>query len=126
MDILIKKIPEGSSLVTTTVLNTNTIEIKNKIPVVSDLVNTTDYDTKMSEIKRKYITSSDHNKFTKEVIDARMKQKESVNKSDISNFKKTSYSNTLAAKSELKVEPDKVVILQTYDLNYFLGKLLFW
>ena len=55
-----------------------------------------------------------------------MKQKEFVNKSDISNPVKNSDLNTklpsLATKPELKAEQDKIVKLQMHNLNYFLGK----
>ena len=55
---------------TTTVFNTIINEINNKIPVANDLVKNIDYDA-MSKIEGKYITTSDHNKFTKEVLDIR-------------------------------------------------------
>ena len=38
-------------------------------------------------IKKKYFTSAIYNKFTTETLDAKIKQKESVNKSDISDLK---------------------------------------
>ena len=85
-----KKIPSLSGLMTTTVLNSKIIAIKNKIPNVSDLVKKTDYDAKISEIEVKYITTSDYNKFTSDILDAKIKQKELVNKSDISNLLKNS------------------------------------
>ena len=42
-----------------------------------------DYDAKMSGIKGKYVTTSDYNKITSDMFDAKIKQKELVNKSDI-------------------------------------------
>ena len=59
------------------------------------------------------------------ILDAKMKNKELVNKSDISEFIKNSDLNekikTLATKSEFKAEQDKMVKLQKHDLSYFLG-----
>ena len=67
--MLIKKLPDVSVLV-----NTKISKCKNKIPVVSDLVKKTDNDNKI----RKYVSISDYNKFTKEMLDARIKEKELV------------------------------------------------
>ena len=67
--MLIKKLPDVSVLV-----NTKISKCKNKIPVVSDLVKKTDNDNKI----RKYKSISDYNKFTKEMLDARIKEKELV------------------------------------------------
>ena len=67
--MLIKKLPDVSVLV-----NTKISKCKNKIPAVSDLVKKTDNDNKI----RKYISISDYNKFTKEMLDARIKEKELV------------------------------------------------
>ena len=53
-------------------------------------------------------TTSDYNKVTKEIIDARIKQKELISKSDNSNLVKDFDLNTrlgtLATKPELKAE----------------------
>ena len=71
----------------------------------------------------KQFTNSDYNKFTKDILDAKIKQKELLNKFDISNFVKNSDLNTklkTIATTELKEEPDKIVKLQAQDLNYFL------
>ena len=51
--MLIKKIPDTSGLVTTTVLNTKINEVENKIPNISNLVATTVLDTKISDIGNK-------------------------------------------------------------------------
>ena len=81
--------------------------------VVSDLVKKTIYDAKVSEIKGNYITSSDYNKLTRDKLNAKIKQKELVNMSDIFNLAKKSALNlvTLATKAELKVGQDKIVKL---------------
>ena len=47
-----------------------------------------DYDAKMSGIKGKYVTTSDYTKITSDILDAKIKQKELVNKSDISSHVK--------------------------------------
>ena len=74
---------EVSGLLTTTILNTKISEIENKIPNISDYA-------EISDIEGKYFTTSDYNKFTSEILDAKIKQKELVNKSDISNLVKDS------------------------------------
>ena len=62
---------------TESVLKTKISEVENKIISVSGLVKKTDYDAKIKDIERKY------NKFTSDVLDVKIKQKELVNKSDI-------------------------------------------
>ena len=80
------------NLVTTSVinsvLNTKIKEVDDKIPEFSGLVKKTDYDAKISEMEGKQFTNSDYNKFTNDIFDAKIKQKELLNKSDISNFVK--------------------------------------
>ena len=71
-----------NGLVTTTVLSA----VENKISNVGNLVKKTDYDVKISDIEAKYFTTSDYNKFTGEMLDKKIKEKELVNKSDISGF----------------------------------------
>ena len=66
--MLIKKIPDTSSLATATVLNTNISEVKNKISN-SD----------------KYITTPKFNKLTAENVRKRLKQGNLVNKTDFGN-----------------------------------------
>ena len=76
------KIPNTSGVVTTTVLNTKIGEVDSKIPGVSGLVRKADYNTKIPDIKAKYFTISDYNKFTEEILDAKMKEKGLVDKFD--------------------------------------------
>ena len=68
---------------TTTVLNTQISEVENKTPSVTDLVNKTDYDAKIKDTGGKYFTTADYNKFKSDIVDAKIKEKELVNKSDI-------------------------------------------
>ena len=83
----------------------------------------------MSDIEKKYFTTSDFNKFRKYIIDARVKEQELVNKSDISNLVKIRDLKTkfvtLATKAELKAEQDKIVKLQSFDSNHFCSKSQF-
>ena len=85
-----------------------------------------DYDEKILGIEGKYFTTSDNNDFTNNMLNAKIKVKELVNKSDISEFKKNTYLNEnieiLATKAELKAEQDKLIKLQIHDLSYFLRR----
>ena len=67
--------------------------------------------------------------FTSDILNAKIKQKESVNKCDFFNLVKNSDFNTklvtLAIKVQLKAEQDKIVKLQTHVLNCTLGKKCF-
>ena len=82
--------PDISDLETTTVLGTKTKEVDNKIPNFNCLVKKTNYDAKTSEIERKYFTTSDYDKFNSDILDAKIKLKELVTKSHISNLVKNS------------------------------------
>ena len=82
------KIPDTSGLATTTVLNTITGEVENKIPDVSRLVKKTDCNAKMSDIEKKHFTTCDYSKFTGEILDVMIEEKELVNKSNISKLVK--------------------------------------
>ena len=50
---MIKKIPDVSGLITTTVLNTKIGEIENKIPDMSGFVITKNVNTKIAEVENK-------------------------------------------------------------------------
>ena len=89
-----QKIGDDSGLVTTTALDTKIKEVDNKIPHLGVLVKKADYAIKMLEIGRKYFTFSDYNKFTSDILDAKINQTEFVNKSDVSNLVKNSDLNT--------------------------------
>ena len=85
--------------------------IETKVLDISGFVKKTDYDAKISGTEKEYFTTADYNRFTSEPLDAKIKEKEIVNKSDISNLVKNSDLNTklstLATKAELKVEANK-------------------
>ena len=108
MKMLIRKNTDNSDLVTTAVLNTKIGEVEEKIPIVSGLVKKTNYDAKILDTEEKYFTTSGYNKFTSDILDPKIKQKQLLNKSDISNLIKDSdfktKLRTLATKAELKVE----------------------
>ena len=74
----------------------------------------------------KYFTTSDYNKFTSDILDAKIKQKELINKSHISNLVRNSDFNTklatLATKTELKAEQYKIVKLESFDPSNFHDK----
>ena len=59
----------------TTVLNTKICKVENKIPTITNLVKRTNYDAKTIEIEEKFITTSDYNKFSNDILDAKVKQK---------------------------------------------------
>ena len=73
------KIPSITKLATTATL----ISFENKIPNVSDLDKKVDYDTEISEMGKKYVTTSDYNKFTSNILDAKITHKKLVNKSGL-------------------------------------------
>ena len=72
-----KKRTNVSGLVATNVLNTKPKEDEGKISNVSGLVKK-DYDAKIWVIGKKYFTTSDYNKFTKEILDEKIKEKKLV------------------------------------------------
>ena len=77
-------------------------------------------------MKKIYFITSNYNKFTKEILDAKIKEKKLVDQSDICNLVRNSDLSTKLAtfvkKAELKAEQDKIVKLQTFDSSYFGGK----
>ena len=87
------KIPDGSGLVTTTFLNTKIREVGNKIPSVSDLAKETDFNAKIS----KYSITFDCNKITAEILEIKIKEKVLVDQSSISFLVKNSGLNTKLA-----------------------------
>ena len=74
------KKPSITGLATTVALNA----VETNIPNVSDLVKKTNYDVKISDFESKYFTTSDYSKFTGEILNAKIKEKELVDKYDIS------------------------------------------
>ena len=83
------KIQDTSGLATTALRNKEIGEAENKIPV-SNLL-------KKTYIRHYKNTNSDYNKFTSDILDAKIKQKELANKSSIYNLVKKSDLNTKLA-----------------------------
>ena len=63
--------PSISGLATTTALTV----VENKIPNISDLVKKADYDNETKDIKDKYFITSNDNKFTNNILDAKIRAK---------------------------------------------------
>ena len=80
--------------------------------------------------KTRHFTACDYKKITSEIIDAKIKEKGLVDKSNISNLAKNFHLNAklakLATKAELKAEQNKIVKLQTHGVSYFLVRNFFW
>ena len=64
-----------SSLLTTTVLNKKIGEVENKILIVSGLFMKTDYNSKTPNIEKKSFTTFDYSKFTKKILETKIKKK---------------------------------------------------
>ena len=113
---------------TTNVFNTKIKEVGNKTLYLSGLVNKIDYDAKILEIEEKYFTTFDYNKFTIDILDAKINPKQLVYKSNTSNVAKNSDFNiklqTLATKAELKSEQGKIMKLQAFIQVIFMVKIL--
>ena len=60
------------------------------MPDLIGLVQKTNFDGKISEIEEKYLNTFYYTKFTSEVFKAKIRQKEVVSKSNISNLVKNS------------------------------------
>ena len=80
-----KKIPDVSGLVTTNFLNRKISKVENGISNVGVVVQKPDYDAKITDIKGKHFTTADYNRFTGDILDTKIRQKELGNKSDSSN-----------------------------------------
>ena len=100
------KLPDTGGLMTTTVLDTKTGDVYNKVPDVSGLINKIVHNAKTSDIEKKYFTTLNYNKFTTEILDAKIKEKRLLDKFNVSNLVKKSDLKrklaTLATKAELK------------------------
>ena len=123
--MLLKKIPDTTGLVTSTILNTEISEIENKMPNTSSLVTATVLNTKISEIENKisdpvkYITTQEFNKLTTENFAARLKQAYLVNKTDFDN-KLTSFNKRITSNRTKHLEVQKKLIC-----NIFLDRISF-
>ena len=101
--MLIKILPDQSTLVSINVLNPKISEVENKILNTSSLVTTTVLNTKITKAENKipdnsnYTTTQEFNKFTSENLAETLKQADLVNKTDsdnkLTNFNKRITSN---------------------------------
>ena len=69
------KIPGMNGLVTNSVFITKTGEVMNEILNVIYFVQKSDYDAKTTDVEGKYFTTADYNKFTSDILDTQIKQK---------------------------------------------------
>ena len=77
--LIFSKIPSITGLVTTAVLNSVQNNMLNVVMITS-------YDIKILHVKIKYLTTSDYNKFTNDILNAKIKEKELVDRPNISGF----------------------------------------
>ena len=126
-----KKVSDTSVLVTTTVLNTKISEVENKILDTSSLVTTTVLNTKISEVENKipdnskYITTQEFNKLTAENFEARLKQADLVNKTDIDN-NVTSFNRRITSNKTKHLEVQKKLnSLIIKDYNFLFAIIYF-
>ena len=61
-------------------------KVENKIPNVNNIVKKTDFDVKILDIQSNYFVTSNYNKLTNEIVKARKKEKDLVNKFDVLGF----------------------------------------
>ena len=102
------KIPDTSSLVTTTILNTKNSKFENKIPNYVE-----------------YISTPEFNKLTAQSIAERLKQGNLVTKTDFDN-KLTSFNKRVTLNSTKHLEVQKKLnSLITKDYNFFWVRIYF-
>ena len=89
---------------TTAVFNKKIGEVRNKIPDVSGLVMKTVYDAKILDIKKKYFIIADYNKFTSNILNAKIKQKTLFYKYNISNDSLHLRQNFGIMKTSIKIQ----------------------
>ena len=94
--------------------------IENEIPNVNDQNKKADYNAKLSETKKNILLLL-NNKFTNNILDAKITEKKLANESGSDDNMKTPATkgevNTLVIKAELKADQDKIVKLETHDLR---------
>ena len=112
---VVSKIPDISSLVTTTILIIKIGEIESKIPDTSSLVTATILNTKTGEVNNKfpdhakYITTPEIHKFAGSIFDTKLKQANLATNNDANTVEQHPNKNK-----------EKIEKLQTFDLSYFL------
>ena len=123
--MFLNEIPNITNLALATAFTT----VENKIPNVSDLVKKAGYDAEIKDIKDKYFSPPDYNKFTNNILVAKITVKKLVNESGLNEKIKTLATKEeikkLVTKAELKAQQDIIVKVQTYDLSLFIGQSYF-
>ena len=109
---------------TSTVLNTEIIEVENKILDTSRLVITSILNAKIGEVESKirdyvkYITTQEFNKLTTENFAARLKQPNLVSKTDFDKKLISANRKITSSKTEYLEVQKKVNSLTTIDYNF--------
>ena len=112
--------------------NTKITEVENKIPDTSSLVTTTILNTRIGEVEKKisfhakYITTPESNTLTAETFAVELKQDNLVSKTDFDN-KLTSFNRKITSNKSKYLEVLKKLnsLVTTKDDNFFLGKSYF-
>ena len=128
-----------TNLATNATLNAKIDKVKNEIPSINNFAVTAaltsiengilnvndqnkkaDYNAKLSETKKNILLLL-NNKFTNNILDAKITEKKLANESGSDDNMKTPATkgevNTLVIKAELKADQDKIVKLETHDLR---------
>ena len=94
--------------------------IENGTPNVNDQNKKADYNAKLSETKKNILLLL-NNKFTNNILDAKITEKKLANESGSDDNMKTPATkgevNTLVIKAELKADQDKIVKLETHEFK---------
>ena len=127
----VKKIPDASGLVTTTVFNQKTSEVENKILDTSSLLTITVFNTRFSEVENKifdhakYTTTQEFNKLTAERFAARLKQAKLVSKTDFDN-RLINFNGKITSNNTKCLEVVKILNSLTRNDSFFLRQNLFY
>ena len=106
--------------------------VENKIASVSNLVKKADYDTKVTEIENKLtdhkhdedITAPEFNKLTAENFAARLAQANLITKTDFDAKLSGLNRKITANKTRHLLSEKELKKLKTFDLGYFMGKVI--
>ena len=116
---------------TAAVLNTKISEVENKIPDTSSLVTTTVLNKKISEVENKipdhakYITTQEFNNLTAENFTARLKQANLVSKTDFDKKLISFGKRIMSNKTKYLEIQKKVDSLTTKYYKLFLGRMYY-
>ena len=116
---------------TAAVLNTKISEVENKIPDTSSLVTTTVLNKKISEVENKipdhakYITTQEFNNLTAENFAARLKQANLVSKTDFDKKLISFDKRIMSNKTKYLEIQKKVDSLTTKYYKLFLGRMYY-